>query len=133
MGRRDEKYYFVFDDKILQYDSILQLRTEVPEDEWQKIVNDTVGYYIKMKSVADSESVPMEKKDRRLMKKIERTVEFFKKLDPIRIQELNPDKMLEDTMRLMKAIDEQYEEDVKIVIEKQNSVSGDSDIRVSQI
>lgn len=126
-----DPYYLIFDGQVLQTDSLMEMKLDVPKDDWKKLVKETVAFYVQLKQVSKSKSVPLEHKDKKMLKKLERTIGFIKKLDPIYVQEIDINKQMEEVGEQMKVIDQIYEEQIKIVMDNENAQSGDGDIHVS--
>jgi len=77
-------YTFIMAGKLLEHDSLIQLRVEVPEaDDWELIVAQTIDFYFQLEAIHKSKDMELDSKDIRVMRSLRRTIAFIKKMDPI--------------------------------------------------
>ena len=131
--KNSSSYYLIYDGQVLETPSLLALKSEVPKDDWRKMIKESVAFYIQLKQVSKSKTVPLDKKDKKFLKKLERTIGLIKKMDPIFVQEIDIKKQMEDVKKQMNAVDETCTEQIKIVLDNKNRQGGDGDIHVSGI
>ncbi len=129
--KNSDSYYLIFDNKVLETDSLMQMKLDVPRDDWQRIVKETVAFYVQLKQVSKSKNIPLDKQDKKVLKKLERTIALIKKMDPVYVQEIDINGQMVKVNEEMKAVDAICEEQIKIVMDNKNRRGGDGDIHVS--
>jgi len=85
---KNKAYVFAFGGKILECESLLELRSGISEEEWSMIVAQTAEFYLQLNAVHQS-SVSLDRADHMIMRQLSRTLKFIKKLDPISYSQLN--------------------------------------------
>lgn len=122
--KKNKTYWVVLGGKILEYPSIMDLRSCLEDDDWDGVMAQTLDYYLQMESVRDAK-IELDKKDIRTMRHLKRTIKTMEKIDPIGFKALKP---IERKQKYMKNIDKEMQT-LEISFEKSKS----SDICVSEL
>lgn len=93
MSKKTKKFIISIDGELLECDSLIELKGGVTDEEWLKITSGTVKYMCYSKMLRDM-AMPLlqeewNKDDERLLKGLRRTIEYMRRLDPVRISQFN--------------------------------------------
>lgn len=91
--KKNRPYQFVFGEKMLEHDSLIELKASIPEEEWHMMVGMTSEFYFQLKAIDEAEDIGLETKDRRMMRSFKRSLKFIEKLDPVTYARFVTDKM----------------------------------------
>lgn len=124
----NKPYVFIFDGKIMEYDSIIELKSELSDEEWDSLVYQTADYYMQFK-VVDKSEIELDKNDMRLMRRLKRTLEVIKNLDSALYHKYLDEERYDNYMETIKSELNKLQSEVKI----SNSSNDNADIIVSRI
>lgn len=124
----NKPYAFIFDGKIMEYDSIIELKSELSDEEWDSLVYQTADYYMQFK-VVDKSEIELDKNDMRLMRRLKRTLEVIKNLDSALYHKYLDEERYDNYMETIKSELNKLQSEVKI----SNSSNDNADIIVSRI
>lgn len=124
----NKPYAFIFDGKIMEYDSIIELKSELSDEEWDSLVYQTADYYMQFK-VVDKSEIELDKNDVRLMRRLKRTLEVIKNLDSALYHKYLDEERYDNYMETIKSELNKLQSEVKI----SNSSNDNADIIVSRI
>ena len=123
---------FIWDGKYIEGDSLFEIRQEMSDVEWSKLVKETIDFYCFMKAAESLGPAKMDHNDARLCKRLRRSIELFKKIDPRLMEGFSLEKYSADKMENMKKEWEQVEQTIRIAHDKKAGKIS-SDIIVSDI
>lgn len=93
---------FIIDGKCIEHDSLFEVRQGVTEQEWSKIVTQTIDFYCYMHAAEIVGPAKMDNKDRRVFRRLGRTIGLFKKIDPAAMAGLDIQSLCEQRAKQMK-------------------------------
>jgi len=133
MSKKNESYTFVIASKLMEHHSILELKTELSEDEWNLLVHDTSDFYAQLRAIHESQSpnnsIALEKKDMRMMRMLRRTLNSIKNFDSATINMFDINEMIK---RHKEIISKELEE-AKSTISVSYNNTNKADINVSRL
>lgn len=127
-----KKDLFIWDGKYIEGDSLFEIRQETSDEEWNQLIKGTIDFYCFMKAAESLGPSKMDRNDARLCKRLKRSIELFKKIDPKSMEGFSLEKYTTDSMEKMKKEWEQVEQTIRIA-HQQKAGKVNSDIVVSDI
>jgi hypothetical protein len=91
--KKNRPYQFVFAGKLLEHDSLIDLKSEIPDEEWQMMVGMTAELWMQMEALSKTSELSLESKDRKTMRALKRSLKFIEKLDPVTYTRFCTDKL----------------------------------------
>ena len=76
---KQRSYIFVYNGRFLEYDSLIELKSEVQDVDWNIILSQTIDCYAQLK--AASQYTQLDKNDSRMMRQLKRTLDFIRTID----------------------------------------------------
>lgn len=73
---------FVIDGKLVEHDSLIELKSEVDSRTWKTLVICTADFYAQLIAISKSR-IGLDQKDTRIMRSLNRTLGMIKNLDPV--------------------------------------------------
>lgn len=121
---------FVFNGKYMECPSVFELRQEVTDLEWMKIVKETLDFYSFMKAAEILGPAKMDKDDARLFRRLGKTIALFKQIDPTSMTGVDIQTIIEEQAKSMKSNFESVQQTIKIA---RRGTKKQADIYVSDI
>ena len=81
MSKKERPYLFIFQGKLLEADSLLEVKVGLDSEGWNSLVAQTIDFYMQLDAVSHSKSVSLDVHDARIMKSLRRTTHLIKKID----------------------------------------------------
>lgn len=126
------KELFVFEGRLLEGDSILEIRSGTTDEEWAQLVKDTVEFYCLFRVGKDLGPVVMEHNDSRVFRRLKKTMELIKKIDPMIMLQYNVDKMIEENIKQAKEGWDEIQQTIRVAYEADRKASK-GDIHISSL
>ncbi len=96
MGRsKDNKYYFVYDGKFLQCNSLLEIKTDLEDNEWEQVVQQTIAAYAQLRAMNLSKSTKLEAKDKQVLANLQKSIDLIQNLDKTLYEKCEVDKLID--------------------------------------
>lgn len=132
------EYCIMYNGRLLEPESLLDIRTELTDDEWEGLIEETICAYSYFKGIDLAYSIEggLEPNDRRIMRRIKRTIISIQKLDPIIIAKFNIDELIEAYKKVATEQLQSFRKPVKVSTGKYTNEDADihaNNIRVSSL
>lgn len=72
---------FVFDNRILENDSLMEIKSELDDEQWDELVHNTAEFYMQLNAARKASM--LDKPDLRICRSLKRTLKMVEKLDPV--------------------------------------------------
>ena len=135
MSKKHRKYTFCIDGDLLECDSLLEIKNNVTENEWERITSNTMKYHCYVKMLRDIGmpllEEPWEKGDKCLERNLRRTIGSMKRIDPSRMIQFDAKAICDEYAgRMLKGVHE-VKDMMKGFAGRQSH--GDEKIQVSEL
>lgn len=127
----EKKDSIVFEGKVLECDSLYELKAGTSFKEWEQVLKETVEFYCLMKAAQSISPGKVEKKDIRLLRRLKRTVEFCRKLDPAAMMQFDIEQMVNVQTEHLKKGWENFRSTIRIA--EGDRPDNNADIYISRI
>lgn len=78
---KHKPYTFVLGGRLLEHKSLIELRSDTDETQWEMIVASTIDFYIQLNVGYEINPSLMDRNDVRIMRMLDRTIQTIKSLD----------------------------------------------------
>jgi hypothetical protein len=87
---KNKPYMFVFDGKLMECESLLQLKSHASSDDWRAILSQSADFFMQLYAIYKSNrpDLQLEKRDKSIMRSLKRTMLMVQKIDPATYNEV---------------------------------------------
>lgn len=122
---------FIFNGKILECSSLIEIKSGTTEQEWSTIINETINFYCTLVSGQRLTQQKPESRDLRLIRRLKQSIEFMRKLDPLLLAKYDIKKMCDEQVAYLKSQFDNVERIIKI--SSDNKPTKSADIYISNL
>ena len=118
---KKQKDLIVYDNKLLECDSIFELRSDVSDDDWKQLITETIQFYCCLKVGQELSPTTIGNDDQRIIRRLKRSIVLFKRYDPQNMATIDIDEISKQHIESTKKGWAEYEQTMKIIYEKSNN------------
>ena len=110
---KNNLHIFAFNNKLVEHESLLEVRAGTTTEEWNTIIGETVDSFCLM-TIGKRLGPPMQPADLRIYRRLKKTIELFKKLDPVIMINYNIEEICNDHIEKAKKGWDEHTREIRV-------------------